>query len=107
MLTTVKLRIGVLEKQKDLTKSKVRPIMRQLIVKDLGSKTVIDTLKAKTKTKDFIKCPLGQGSGLEDFITGIALQILRRLIIKNCLPDRGLCGFLHQGINRNLTERYN
>jgi hypothetical protein len=96
MLTTVKLRIGVLEKQKDLTKSKVRPIMRQLIVKDLGSKTVIDTAKAKdltpkakTKTKDFIKtyCPLGQGRGLVDFITGIALQILRRLILKNCLPD--------------------
>jgi len=34
--------------------------MRQPIVKDLRS---------KTKAKDFLKCPRGQGHGLEDFIT--------------------------------------
>jgi len=49
--------------------------MRQSIVKDLRSKTKAKakdlTSKAKAiKAKDFIKCPRGQGHGIEDFITG-------------------------------------
>jgi len=43
--------------------------MRQPIVKDLRSKTKANHLTSKAKAKDFIKCPRGQGHGLEDFIT--------------------------------------
>jgi len=46
--------------------------MRQPIVKDLRSKTKAKDLTSKAK--DFIKCPRGQGHGLEDFITGIEYQ---------------------------------
>jgi len=42
--------------------------MRQPIVKDLRSKTKAKDLTSKAKPKDFIKCPRGQGHGLEDFI---------------------------------------
>jgi len=41
--------------------------MRQPIVQDLRSKT--KDLTSKAKAKDFIKCPRGQGHGIEDFIT--------------------------------------
>jgi len=45
--------------------------MRQPIVKDLRSKTKAKAkdLTSKAKAKDFIKCPRGQGHGLEDFIS--------------------------------------
>jgi len=48
--------------------------MRQPIVKVLRSKTKAKAkdFTSKAKAKNFIKCPRGQGHGLEDFITGIS-----------------------------------
>jgi len=48
--------------------------MRQPIVKDLRSKTKAKDLTSKAK--DFMKCPRGQGHGLEEFITGIYSELL-------------------------------
>jgi len=69
--------------------------MQQPIVKNLRSKTKDMTSKAKakakakyltSKAKDFIKCPRGQGHGLEDFITAVLqLTQLLQIMIGNVL----------------------